>query len=151
MEAGTYCKGSMSLGNGCGKCSRCLDEMKTMSETALDKDATAWQYRIVGLRGNTMHKYNLENNRERIVDMLRHGGFWVEPLFPKLKTFTSPVNEQYQDALVQIAFDPDVSDLAANPSKWASIIAFLALGGRIANGRKIDTKDEVLNRIKNPE
>jgi hypothetical protein len=103
MEAGAYCKGSMSLGNGCGVCHRCDEEIQNMKDTALDNNATAWQYRIIGLRGNTMHKYNLENNRERIVDMIRHGGFWVEPLFPKLQTFTSPVNEQYQEALVQIA------------------------------------------------
>jgi hypothetical protein len=142
--SGFYCKGSLALGNGCGKCERCAAELVEMRNRARDVNAIAWRYRILGIRDR---RFAYEDDASRLNDMLAHDSYWVEPLFDKIQITQS--KPEYEAALIKIAFDPDVSDLAGNPSLWASIIAFLALGGRIAGGKKIDTKDDVLNRLTN--
>lgn len=43
-------------------------------------------------------------------------------------------------ALLRVAFDSTLSDLAAKPSQWPYTVAYLALGGRIIEGVQIDQR-----------
>lgn len=138
------CKGSLFLGSGCGRCASCKTQLEEQRDEARDPNATAWRYRIIGVRSR---KFTYTDDRSHVEEMLTHDNFWVEPLFDEVQI--TQFKPEYEEALTKIAFDPDVSDLAGNPGLWASTIAFLALGGRIEGGRKIDTKDDVLNRLKN--
>lgn len=53
--------------------------------------------------------------------------------------------EAYFDALLDIAF-PDrsgLSDLDGNPMNWSATRAYTALGGRIENGQRLDSYEEL--------
>lgn len=58
--------------------------------------------------------------------------------------------EEMRAALLRIAFpdEPDegqeaVSDVASNPGRWTSTIAYEALGGRVEDGVRIDDKEKL--------
>lgn len=138
------CKGSLSLGTGCMKCVSCQEQLNESLLDAMHPKAYAWRYRAA-ISGTYNVRWNMSDDRDMIQTLVESGKFLVEPLFLTEKT---PIDTSERDALIKIAFDPDVSDLAANPSRWASIIAYLALGGRIAGGKKLDTQQDVLGRLK---
>ena len=48
-----------------------------------------------------------------------------------------------REALERIAFDSDVTCLAGNPLLWPSEIAYIALGGRIKDGQRVDTRESL--------
>lgn len=50
------------------------------------------------------------------------------------------------EALFRIAFDEDVSCLAGDLCKWPTTIAYLALGGKIENGQRKTSKEELEKR-----
>lgn len=52
------------------------------------------------------------------------------------------------EALLRIAFDPEVNDLTGDPTKWSSTIAYKALGGKIEHGVRLNDKDELLAKLK---
>lgn len=43
-------------------------------------------------------------------------------------------------ALLRIAYDETLSDLAGDPSLWPFTVAYLALGGRAVDGKLLDDK-----------
>jgi len=55
---------------------------------------------------------------------------------------TDEKTDQYKAALVRIA-KGETSDLAADPHQWSSTIAYLALGGSIVEGKRLDSVDEL--------
>jgi hypothetical protein len=136
------CKGSIQLGSACLSCSSCKEQINESLQKAMNPNAYAWRYRTI--RGHDA-RWNLTEDRNMIQSLVETGKILVEPLFLSEE---KAVNAAERDALIKIAFDPDVSDLSANPSHWASIIAYLALGGRIQGGKKLDTQNEVLERLK---
>jgi hypothetical protein len=138
MQSGAYCKGSMSLNTGCGKCEQCLVERTSMVNRSLGKNVYDWKYRVLGIRSG---HFAYTDNRKHIEEMLSHGGFWVEPLYHEQLEIVEHVAGM--EALFKIAFDASVNDLAADPSKWSSNIAYLALGGVCAGGKRLNTKEEL--------
>lgn len=51
----------------------------------------------------------------------------------------------YTEALLDIAFQErsGLSDIAGNPMRWPSTRAYTALGGRIENGQRLDSYEEL--------
>lgn len=141
-----FCKGSFALGSACGKCSRCEAEQLEINGKALNSEADAWRYKAIGLVGPSGRKYAYTDDRDHVTTLVNHGGFIVEALVQPSESKKSN-NDAFEEALIKIAFDPDVSDLAGNPGLWSSTIAYLALGGRIEGGKKLDTKNEVLKQL----
>jgi len=139
---GAMCKGSISLGTGCGQCSRCKEEILSLNDKAQDCNASAWRYRVFGLRGPNRHRWSFTDEREYMISLLEHGGFVVEPLFEKEESMAEERPEALR-ALFRIAFDSTVNDLAADPGKWSSTIAYLALGGIHAGGKRLSTQEEL--------
>ena len=52
-------------------------------------------------------------------------------------------NVLLRNALLRIAFDEDVDNLAGNPAKWPSTIAYDALGGRFKDGGRLDNRADL--------
>lgn len=52
---------------------------------------------------------------------------------------------RFRDALEKIAFPAahGTNDLAGNPQKWSTTIAYLALGGGFKDGQRTNTEDEL--------
>jgi hypothetical protein len=49
----------------------------------------------------------------------------------------------YKEALLKIAFDfKNVSCLAGNPMKWPTTIAYIALGGQIVQGERVNKEED---------
>jgi hypothetical protein len=144
FQSGGMCKGSFAIGSACGKCSRCLDELEQMNGRAFGPHVVAWKYRYIHLSYHHGKEWSYTDKRQFAIDLAKTGNFLVEGLYDEQN---ATLDKVAQEALVKIAFDSDVSDLAGNPSLWASTIAYLALGGNIFQGRKVDTKDEVLGRL----
>jgi len=72
-------------------------------------------------------------------DLIEYGRAAVAALRAAHPT-TSPEPDAVREALLRIAFDNDVNGLVADPSKWPSTIAYFALGGRVADGQRIDDR-----------
>jgi hypothetical protein len=49
---------------------------------------------------------------------------------------------KFKAALKRIA-DGRYNDMSCNPSEWAGVIAYLALGGRVSDGQRLDRVDEL--------
>ena len=49
---------------------------------------------------------------------------------------------EMREALLRIAFPQEsgVDNMAGNPNKWSSTIAYKAIGGRFHDGQRLDTK-----------
>lgn len=46
-----------------------------------------------------------------------------------------------QDAHLRIAFQENVSSLSGDPTKWPCTISYLALGGRLEQGKRLDSRE----------
>lgn len=58
--------------------------------------------------------------------------------------------KRMEDALTKIALS-EYSDVSGNPSKWASTIAYLGLGGKFVNGNRLNNVWELRGNWMPPE
>lgn len=80
--------------------------------------------------------------RKRLYNATRAGVKIVEDIAHDLKDALTEKRD-LRNALFKLAFDSDVSYLAGDPSRWSSTIAYEALGGRIVDGVRVDTKEDL--------
>lgn len=55
-------------------------------------------------------------------------------------------NVKLREVLLDIAFADPVNTFAADPSEWDSTKAYEILGGRMAGGVRLDTKEDLRKR-----
>lgn len=110
-----------------GKGSRILDGLR---------DAVAGNFAVVTIEGETWVKQGHETPAHQLMETRKH----LADLQLENDCLRSRI-AALEEVLLMLAFDcKQVDCLSGDPTKWPTTIAYIALGGRIEGGVRIDTR-----------